>query len=145
MKVYRGVFRGVMLPLGMLLTIGPFTANADDKVKTVEVDCTKGKTIAKALERGNEDKPLVVVVQGICSENVVIDRDDVTLQGNSSGDGVTGLDPTKDTILIDGARRVVLERLTVTGGKNGIVGRRGASFSVLNSTIQDSTGPLSDG
>jgi len=103
MKIYRSVYRGALLSLAILLTIGPLTARADDKIKTVEVDCTKGKTIGKALERDNEDRPLVVVVQGICNENVVIDRDDVTLQGDSSSDGVTGLDPTKDTILIDGA------------------------------------------
>jgi len=137
MKVYRRVFRGAMLSLGMLLTIGVLIASADDKVKTVEVDCTKGKTIGKALERGNEDKPLVVVVQGICSENVVIDRDDVTLQGNSSGDGVTGLDPTKDTILIEGARRVVIESLTVTGGKNGITFLQGAGGTVDSCTVQN--------
>jgi nitrous oxidase accessory protein NosD len=158
-----------MLPLGMLLTIGLFLSlaypgyaqadsdgfpgfrehfidNLHDKTKTIEVECTKGETIARALRKGNEDKPLVVVVRGICSENVVIDRDDVTLQGNTSGDGVTGLDPTKDTILIDGARRVVIDDLIVTGGKNGITGTRGASFAVKNSTIQNSAGtPSSNG
>jgi parallel beta-helix repeat protein len=140
MKVYRGIFRGAMLPLGVLLTIGVLIASADDKVKTVEVDCTKGKTIAKALERGNEEKPLVVVVQGICSENVVIDRDDVTLQGNSSGDGVTGLDPIKDTILIDGAHRVVIENLTLSGGRNGITFFQGSNGTVDNCTVQNNGG-----
>ena len=81
MKTYGTVYRGVLLSLGMLLTIGLLTARADDKIKTVEVDCTKGKTLAHALEKANEDKPVVVVVRGICNENVVIDRDDVTLQG----------------------------------------------------------------
>jgi hypothetical protein len=129
-----------MLPLGMLLTIGVLTAGADDKVRTVEVDCTKGKTIAKALERGNEDKPLVVVVQGICSENVVVDRDDVTLRGDGGGSGVTGLDPTKDTIVIDGARRVVIQDLTVSAGRNGVTFFLASSGTVDNCTVQDNAG-----
>ncbi len=140
MNICRSVYRGALLSLGMLLTIGPFTATADDRVKTVEADCTKGKTIEKALERGNEDKPLVVVVRGICSENVVIDRDEVTLQGNSSGDGITGLDPTKDTILVDGARRVVIENLTVSGVRNGITFLQGAGGTVDNCTVQNNAG-----
>lgn len=40
---------------------------------------------------------------------------------------------------------MVIEHLSITGGKNGVVGRRGASFTVLHSTIQNSIGPLSDG
>ncbi len=129
MKAYRGVFRGAMLSLGMLLTIGVLIAGADDKVRTVEVDCTKGKTIAKALERGNEDKPLVVIVQGICNENVVIDRDDVTIVADAEGGTVSG------TITILGARRVVIKGLTVTGSGAGVVGTDNAAFTVEDSVL----------
>ena len=140
MKIYRSGYRVALLSLGMLLTIGLLTANADDKVKTVEVDCSKGKTLAHALEKGNEDKPLVVVVRGICSENVVIDRDDVTLRGHEGGGGVTGPDPSMDTILIDGARRVVIENLTVSGGRNGVTFSQGSSGTVDNCTVQNTGG-----
>ncbi len=143
MTLCRRIWQGGMVVTILVLAIGIARAIAHDNVKTVEVDCSNGQTIGKALERGNEDKPLMVVVQGICSENVVIDRDDVTLRGEKKGDGVTGLNPTKDTILIDVARRVVIDNLTVIGGKNGIVGARGASFTVQDSTIQNSAGPPS--
>ena len=129
MKIYRSVYRGALLSMGMLLTIGLFTANADDKVKTVEVDCTKGKTIANALEKGNENKPLVVVVQGTCTENITITRDDVTLVADAGGGTVNG------TITIRGARRVVIKGITVTGSGAGVVGSDNAAFTVEDSVL----------
>lgn len=134
MKVFRSVSCGAMLSVWMLLTIGVLIVSADDKVKTVEVDCTKKKTIAKALERGNEDRPLIVVVQGICSENVVIDRDDVTLLGALEGGTVNGPDPNSSTIQITG-HRVVIDGLTVTGGRNGIIGVGSSNLVVRNCTV----------
>ena len=46
MKVYRRVFRGAMLSLGMLLTIGVLIASADDKGKTVMVHTINGSGLA---------------------------------------------------------------------------------------------------
>ena len=136
----RSVYGGTLLSLAMVLTLGVLIASAHDRVRTVVVDCTEGRTIAHALERGDEDKPLVVIVRGMCHENVVIDRDDVTLQGDTSGGGVTGLDPTKDTILIEGARRVGIENLTVSGGGNGIAFIQGSSGTVDNCIVQNTGG-----
>ncbi len=143
MKVDGGVWHRIMVLAVVVLVIGFGIGVVHADVKTVNVSCNNGESIGKSLEQGDERKPLVVVVQGICSENVVIDRDDVTLRGHEGAGGVTGLDPTKDTILIDGAHRVVIENLAVTGGKNGIVGARGASITVQYSTIQNSAGPPS--
>jgi len=140
MSLYRRIWRGGMVVMILVLATGIARASAHDNVKTVEVDCSRGQTIAKALDRGDVDKPLVVVVRGICNENVVIDRDDVTLLGNSSGDGVTGLDPSKDTILVEGARRVVIENLTVSGGSNGITFVQGSSGTVDTCTVQNTGG-----
>jgi len=140
MKGHRRVYGGVLLSLAVLLILGVLMARADDKGRTVEVDCTDGRSIAHALDRGNEDRPLVVTIRGICNENVVIDRDDVTLRGASSSDGVTGLDPTKDTILVDGARRVVIENLTVSGGGNGITFARGSSGTMDGCAVQNTGG-----
>jgi len=128
-KIYRSGYRVAALSLGMLLTIGLLTANADDKVKTVEVDCTTGKTLAHALEKGNEDKALVVVVQGTCTENITITRDDVTLVADPGGATVNG------TITIQGARRVVIKSLRVTGSGAGVVGTDNAAFTVEDSVL----------
>ena len=55
------------------------------------MNCGSGKTLAKALERGNEDRPLLVLVQGVCNETVVIERSDVTLRGEP-GAAINGPD-----------------------------------------------------
>ncbi len=140
MKVHGGILHRILVLAVVVLVLGFGIGVTHADVKTVNVSCNNGQSIGKALEGGDEGQPLVVVVQGICSENVLIDRDDVTLQGNSSGDGVTGLDPTKDTILVDGARRVIIENLTVGGGRNGITFLQGARGTVDNCTIQNTGG-----
>jgi hypothetical protein len=48
------------------------------EAKSVIVKCGKG-TISKVLSNTG---PLTVVVQGICTENVIITGDDVTLKGD---------------------------------------------------------------
>ena len=148
MKMGRSVTQGFLVAGSLLLAIGLLSGTAladdddDDKDKTKGkiVKCGKGKTIGKALEKGNKRKPLVIIVQGPepCKENVIITRDDVTLRGDKDvGGTVTASDPDRPTILIEGAHRVVIDYLTVSGGKNGINGVGGADFTVQNSTIRD--------
>lgn len=57
----------------------------------VEVSVTCGQdTIADALATyAGNPAPLVITINGNCDESVSIQRDDVTLQGASSGDGLT--------------------------------------------------------
>ena len=108
------------------------------KQKTVCVHCAKGKTIAKALKQGDKRKPLIIIVKGICNENVPIQRDDVTLQGDTRiGGGVNGVTPNASTIVIDGAGRLVIDNLTVSGDGAGVLGVNGASFSIQNSIIEN--------
>ncbi len=146
MKISRSVTQGFLVAGSLLFAIGllPGTALADnddddkDKTKVKIVKCGKGKTIGKALEKGNKRKPLVIIVQGPepCKENVIITRDDVTLRGDKDvGGTVFAMDPALDTISIIGARRVVIDKLTVSGGKDGISAVLGAGFTVQNSTI----------
>lgn len=102
---------------------------------TVNVDCSK-ETIADALTKKNPDEPLEVIVSGTCTENVLLIRDDVTLRALAPGSGaVNAANAGAATILIDGARRVRLDNLTISGGAGGIVGRRGASFDVTNCVV----------
>ncbi len=101
----------------------------------VTVDCGAGQTITQALQ-GISGSPLTVTVRGTCNENVTITRNDVTLRGESPTATITGSNPASDTIRIDGAQRVLLDTLIVNGGRDGVGGTRGASFTVLGSTIQ---------
>src|SRR6266702_412108 len=110
-------------------------ARAADPLKTVVVDCAAGETIAKALTLGDERKPLLVQIVGTCSEHVLIDRNDVTLAAGASGATVSGPDPATDVIKVT-ARRVTIDGITVTGGRNGITGNSAPGLIVRNAAVQ---------
>ncbi len=149
MKMGRSVTQGFLVAGSLLLAIGLLSGTAladdddddNDKDKVKIVKCDKGKTIAKALKKGNKRKPLVIIVRGTCKENVLITRDDVTLRGDKDvGGTVEAANPDDHTILIRGARRVELDNLTVKGASNasGVEGSQGASFAVAyNSVIRE--------
>ena len=96
--------------------------------KEVMVDCNAG-TITDALSQASPGGRLIITVEGNCAEDVTITRDDVTLQGGSG--------TVMGRIKIDGARRIEIERLTVTGG---IAAERGATVHVENCTLEVNTG-----
>lgn len=103
----------------------------------LNVDCASGARVGQALSRTTLfDRRLIVVVSGTCTENVTIERDDVVLRGVASGSGVSGADATKPTILINGARRVALEGLTVAGGLSGVKAVGGASIAIRGSVVR---------
>lgn len=89
----------------------------------VTVNCSSGQTITNALQSAPMDQPITITVSGTCNENVVINRDDVTIKGTlvpfGTGGTVNGTDATKATITVNGARTVISD-LTVTGGRRGI-------------------------
>lgn len=121
----------VVLGCSVAATLAPATAGADNRI----VDCAGGRRLAAAL-RLPSGRQLTVMVRGTCNESVTITRDDVTLRGESpaAGSGVNG------TIVIDGARRVLVENLTISGPGIGIHGIHGAAFTVRSSVIQDTVG-----
>jgi parallel beta-helix repeat protein len=104
----------------------------------VTVNCGTPPTISQVLQE-TSGRPLTITVNGACTENLLITRDDVTLQGGASGGTITGA-AAADTIRIDGAKRVVIDTLTVSGGATGIRGVHGAAFTVRNATIQNAVG-----
>ena len=104
----------------------------------VTVTCGASPTISEVLQT-TSGRPLTITVHGTCTENLVITRDDVTLTGTSGG-AITPADAALDTIRIDGAKRVIIETLTITGGATGIRGVHGAAFTVRRTTIQNAVG-----
>lgn len=123
----------MLLALSMLgSALLPAPAAADTRT----VDCGAGRRIGPAL-RLPAGRQLLILVRGACNENVTIGRDDVTLRAGAPGATVNGTDPDRQTILIDGARRVVIDGLIVSGARNGIVGANGAVFTVQNATAQN--------
>ncbi len=111
-------------------------ARAAEPTLEVTVNCAQGETIAKALTLGDERKPMLVVVQGVCSESVTVGRSDVTLRGDPLGSGVSGPDPGVATIAVTGSR-VAIDGLTVTGGLYGIAAEGAEGLTVRNSTIEN--------
>lgn len=96
--------------------------------QNVTVSCAPPDTIAAALANAAPGKRLIITVTGTCAEDVVIRRDDVTLKG---GSGVVN-----GQITVNGARRVLILDLMVTGPGNGIVATENADVTVQGSTIE---------
>src|SRR3972149_8507765 len=99
-------FRTVTAALLVLAALSPVPRVSADPVQTQRVDCAKGQSINQALDRDDERKPLLVVIRGTCTENVVVGRDDVTLQGEP-GAAIAAGDPPQPTLTLDGARRAL--------------------------------------
>lgn len=103
----------------------------------LNVDCASGSRIGQALNRSTLfDRRLVIVVSGTCTENVTIERDDVILRAQSGG-GVSASDASKPAILINGARRVMLEGLNVSNGLIGVRATGGAALAIRASVIRN--------
>lgn len=123
--------------LAVAVSVSGLSASADAQTQAFIVDCALGQSISSALERGDARKPLVLTVRGTCNENVTIGRDDVTLQGDPKlGGSVNGPAANASTITIL-ANRVTIDRLTVTGGGNGLSVHGAFNAVIRNSVIQN--------
>jgi parallel beta-helix repeat protein len=108
-------------------------ASALGESDTVLVDCSTGASINEALGKKNPDRPLKVLIRGGCAENVTINRDDLTLEGD--GGSIAG------SITIDGARRAVVAGLSITNPfGDGLTVINGGSATIRNNRIEDSAG-----
>lgn len=97
-----------------------------------------GQTIGDALASAPAGAPLTITVSGECTENVVVMRDDVAILG--AGATVVAADPSRPAILLEGARRVTLDKVSTSGGAGGVVGVRGAVFTFSNATVSGAAG-----
>ena len=103
----------------------------------VSVDCAAGNTIGAALaDHADGEGLLTIRVAGVCAEAVVIDRSNVTLQGQT-GAAVQVSSPTNFAITV-GANvdHVIVSDLTVTGsGTAGILVHQGAHALARNVVV----------
>ena len=106
-----------------------------NKDRTVTVDCASGETVARALTRGDDRKSLTILINGTCSENVVINRSDVKVAAAVPGATLVGPDGALDVIRVTGSR-VTIDGIAVTGGRNGIVADGAAGLIVQNALVQ---------
>lgn len=109
----RGVVgKGLLLLLMLvLLPMSPVFADHDDDddddggPEVERVDCARGKTLKKALEKSR--RPLIVEFSGTCNEDVTIPGDDVTLRGKDATATIIG------TVTLVGLSHIHLEDFTV--------------------------------
>ena len=93
-------------------------------------------TIQQAIDAASEGDTINVAA-GTYNETLFISKSGVTLQG--AGRATTFLDGGgQNVITMDGARRVVIIGVTVRNGNDGIIGQRGTTFEVRDTTVQDS-------
>jgi hypothetical protein len=101
------------------------------------VDCGAGERLQDVLdEASTRVGPVIITVEGMCSEEVVIRRDDVSLIGGSSPE--SGIQDPSDPsgnhvpLILEGAQRVYLVNIKLIDGEVGLQARTGASFTAFN-------------
>jgi hypothetical protein len=116
--------RGFVLVFVGLVLLTCFAAEAKDESgsKTVVVKCDKGDSINEALKEKADI--LIIEVQGWCTEDVVIERDFVTLRGTDPFiDGIEAAELETSlgvSVSIRGAQQVLLDGLGINGGDTAL-------------------------
>lgn len=127
----------ILIPAFLVSTTPAFAVQPQDPgaegPPQISVDCDKGQSVQDALDRVKG--PSTILVGGTCTEHVLITKDDVTLQGGT----YLGTDPNRSTIVVQGARRVVITGVTVSGKRNGVVAFQGGWLTLENCTIQNNS------
>lgn len=138
-----------MIGLTLGLAVSPVDA------MTRSVDCDKGQTIQAAIEKSEaRAERLEIFVSGICDENVVIRRSEVTIDGGGTttirgqvsvfADNVwlynlTVTAPGRGVVVSNGSARVWSVALSGNEGE-GLLLRRNAFAWLRDSTITDNQG-----
>lgn len=118
------------------------TDDTDNGPRNSTVNChSDDASIQRQIDEIRPGRKAIIFINGQCDEDVLIERDDITLSGNKDGDGtidggVTG------TITVVGARRVTIEYLYLTGTNQGIQALDGATVDILHNRIENN---MSDG
>lgn len=125
---------------------------------SLAVDCDAGDSVVAALTSVSPAIPLTISISGICNEFVFINRDDVTLQGVTPADGVSGIIASLggglrinlNNLSIDGSSSpfgaalacfqgsvINANGVTISGGFRGVWAIDGGKCRVINSTIEN--------
>lgn len=116
-------------------------AHAQPRPKTVTVDCAAGGSINAALRR--TAPVLVVEIRGVCVEDVVITRDNVTLRGaDPAVDGIRAISGAagNPTVAVEApAHTVSLENLTIGEGNDGVRVRNARDVFVKGCRLEKNT------
>jgi hypothetical protein len=119
---------------------GPPGPSAVPQYLEVPVDCTTDppQSINNAL--ATQAERLTVSINGSCTEEVLISRDDVWLHSGGPEARITAPPGSRNAIRIQGAQRVRLQGLMLTGGLFTLEADLGASLSAYSLQISGATG-----
>lgn len=102
------------------------------------VDCGAGQSVGAALaQAGFRASRVTLTIAGVCTEEVVITRNNTVLRAAAPGAGLQAPTPTANVLRI-GARDVQVNGLALAGGTGVIVGRR-SSVVIANSQLTGSS------
>ena len=119
----------VMTAVAVLIVVVGHNGAAIAAPKNVVVNCgNPNASIQDAVD--NATGPTTIRFLGLCEEDVNITKDDITLDGQDTGE-VSG------TISFDGAHRGIVQNATVSGSGDGIMATNGASVLIRNNDISD--------
>jgi hypothetical protein len=115
-----------------------------------ECEIPAGSTVQDALDNAAPGGRLVVTVVGACAENIFIERDRVTIQGQSAQDRGTlaGVAPSvgnegfESVVNVDGARGIRIQFMNIQGfagqgGNHGVLVSDNGSVTIDDSTIEN--------
>ena len=140
MKTRMGWLLLLAVLVGPGLTLTAQSVEAQPIVyRTVTVNCNApGQSITNALKRYVPGNGLLINFSGTCNENIDVLRDDITIHGTTPTATINGPNNADSVIQIDGAKRIRLESFLVTGGRDGVNGNRGSSFTMVGVNVQGS-------
>lgn len=120
----------------------PVAAQSDDAPPfaqdlTVTVDCDAGETLTEALDERAEN--LTIEFTGSCSENLVIERDRVTIRGLDASASLTGSPVPEPAIFVNGGQGVRLESFEIVDSLFGVAAEASAGVELDDMTIQGSS------
>jgi nitrous oxidase accessory protein NosD len=118
----------------------PMAVQAQSSDPMREVNCDKGESIQKRIDRATDGD--VINVIGNCSENIQIHHrlNRIILDGQGRA-RINGSDETIPTMIVYG-RAITIKGFVITGGRNGITIGRGGTVIIDSNVIEKS---LSDG
>ena len=107
--------------------------------ETHPVDCDSGDTIKAAMDQAQPGD--TIEISGTCNENVVVDKDGITLTGEGQDSTIIdGSNGDAAGVIIKGHQNVTVRGLTVQNGLNGIKIVEGAAAWLEDVTVRGSPG-----
>ena len=123
-------------PIGPQGVQGPKDDTCASTGTTINVPTHKFPTIQQAIDNASSGD-IINVAAGVYTETLKINNKCLTIQG--AGAGVTTISggAGSDTLTIDQSKAVIVSRVTVQGGRFGILAVRGTVIEVSDTVVQN--------